>query len=474
MQKNNNILMILCDQLSASALRSYGNSWSSTINIDRIAADGVIFDHTYTACPLCQPSRASLWTSRYPHQTNVRTNLPDQGFPALSAEIPTIGELFSTAGYQCVHIGKTHDYGSLRGFQVMPSQQITIPRANPGIPFDYETYFDIDTTQKAVDYLHNTREQPFFLAVDLQNPHNICRYIGETANGIPVPPASESELPPLPPNFEFTDIANRPPVIQYLCCAHRRQRQASSWTAADYQQYLYAYYYYLTMVDKQIGTILDTLQTVGLEEDTLIVFLADHGEGMAAHGLVTKYAAFYEETNRVPLIVKGPGVKGNRRIGGVCSLLDLLPTLAELSGITLPPGAEGISLQPQLTGTAENVQRSYVCGEWHDEFRGYTVPGRMICDGAWKYTCYLEPGGEELYDLENDPYEMVNLAYKAEYSELRKKYQELLRRHIHETDDDFFQLKTIGTEAFRQHPLGFCHHEGLSAVELYAKSLTTE
>ena len=140
-------------------------------------------EYAYTSCPLCQPARASFWTSRYPHQTGVLSNLPDQGFPAVSDDIPTLGELFSHAGYDCVHFGKTHDYGALRGFKVIESEEIHVPRTNPAIKFDYETYLDIDTTEKSVQYLSSRPEGPFLMVSDLQNPHNICAYIGEHSEG---------------------------------------------------------------------------------------------------------------------------------------------------------------------------------------------------------------------------------------------------------------------------------------------------
>ena len=140
----------------------------------------------------------------------------------------------------------------------------------------------------------------------------------------------ERSLPPLPENFEFDDIGNRPPFIQYLCCAHRRLRHASHWTPLDYQYYLYAYYHYLSTVDRQIGEILSALEAGKNAGNTAVIFFSDHGEGMAAHRMVTKYGVFYEESNRVPFLVSGPGIPAGKRITGVASLLDLLPTMLDV------------------------------------------------------------------------------------------------------------------------------------------------
>lgn len=486
-----NYLLIICDQLSAAALSFYGNTYSKTPNLDRLAARSTVFEYAYTPCPLCQPARASFWTSKYPHETNVRTNLPVQRlpfyqgdsqtdpktFPTLSADIPTMGDLFSEAGYTCIHFGKTHDYGALRGFDVIPSEEVVIPRTNPSINFDYETYLDVDTTRKTVSWLNTEAgklETPFLAVADLQNPHNICGYIGENKDGLdPDTFELDRELPPLPENFDFDDIANRPEFIQYLCCAHRRLRHASHWTAQDYQYYLYAYYYYLAMADKQIGEILDALDRSGKADNTAIIFFADHGEGMAAHHMVTKYGVFYEESNRVPLLFSLPDSREHRRIDGVASLLDLLPTMLDYSHIqpTQTLSFEGCSQIDALTKKTSCSSSPYAAAEWHDEFRDYTMPGRMICDESYKYVCYLEPDSEELFDLKNDRLEKVNLARNPLYETVLKHYRQLLADHLRKTNDDFLTLACSDAGKYRKHPLGFHFHEGPSAVEDYAASL---
>ena len=368
---------------------------------------------------------------------------------------------------------------------MIESEEIHVPRTSPAIKFDYETFLDIDTTEKSVQYLSSRPEGPFLMVSDLQNPHNICAYIGEHSEGYGDFPL-ERELPPLPENYDFDDIANRPEFIRYLCCAHRRQRQASGWKEDDFRHYLYAYYYYLAMVDKQIGQILEALTESGAADQTMVVFLADHGEGMASHHLVTKYGAFYEETNRVPFFFSLPAgdnksgtpgscnknavplYKKQNRIGGITSLLDLVPTLLDYAGIPCPAGVEGISLMPQITGAKTRSDRTAAVAEWYDEFRDYTVPGRMICDEEYKYICYLEPDSEELYDMKRDRYEKTNLAGKQEYAPVLERYRSLLKQHLKKSDDPFFSLKTADTAGYRRHPLGFEHHQGLSAVEKYA------
>lgn len=484
---NTNYLLILCDQLSATALSVYGNTYSRTPNLDRLASESAVFEHTYTPCPLCQPARASFWTSRYPHETNVRTNLPKQEFPIYKGEesikpetfdhiadsIPTMGEYFSKAGYHCIHFGKNHAYGALKGFEVVPDVPISIPRTNPSINFDYETYLDVDTTAKTVSWLTNqapTLTKPFLAVADLQNPHNICGYIGEMRDGChPETFPLEQELPPLPENYNFDDLTNRPEFIQYLCCAHRRLRHASHWTDLDYQYYLYAYYYYLAIADRQIGQIQKALEKSGKKDDTVILFFADHGEGMGAHRMVTKYGVFYEESNHVPFLISGAGIKKGR-IGGVSSLLDILPTMLDHSGIP-HQGLSGTSQYDAITGKTRTSASEYVAAEWHDEFRGYTVPGRMICDENYKYICYGEPDSEEFFDLRTDRLEKTNLANDSSYASLLNCYRKKLETHLVLTHDDFHQLAVSDTSAYRHHKPGYCNHEGLSAVEVYSQTV---
>ncbi len=227
------------------------------------------------------------------------------------------------------------------------------------------------------------------------------------------------------------------------------------------------------MVDKQIGEILDALEKSGKSEDTVILFFADHGEGMAAHGQVTKYGAFYEESNRVPLLARGRGIPAGHRIQGVTSLLDILPTLLDYSGLPAD-GFAGRSQLKALTGQRDTSLSDYVAAEWYDEFRDYTIPGRMICDQSFKYICYGEPDSEELFDLTNDRLECRNLSHVPEYRAILDTYRSKLADHIEKTEDDFHRLAVSDSAAYRRHPLGYHHHEGLSAVEHYAESLKKE
>lgn len=503
-----NILILICDQLSAKALKAYGNTDSETPAIDALADRGIVFERAYTPCPLCQPARASFWSSSYPHQNGVTSNLPKQKQADFPDSITTLGEVFQKGGYECIHFGKEHDYGALRGFTKVVNEQKKTEPENPALPYDYETYFDIDTTEKAVRYLQESVpgiDKPLLMAVDLQNPHNICAYIGAHAESGAnhVPP---EELPPLPDNFRDSDTHSRASFLQYLCCGHRRQSQTADWSERDFQHYLHAYYYYLQKVDRQIGEVLSALKQSGKAEDTLIVFMADHGEGMAAHQIVTKSGTFYEETVRVPFILQVPGQQP-QRYDRLFSLIDLLPTLADYAGLPVPASAAGVSHWPALlaelklgqTGKkAEGLvngkspekqdqpvsicdrkpegavdrrsacpMEDYVVSQWHDEFEGYFVPARMYLTESYKYIAYQDKNGleEELYDMSTDRLEQKNLAALPEYFALLERYRQDLQSYCAAAGDPFFQLKADYSDRYRQHPVG--RHSGPNAVLEY-------
>ena len=171
-------------------------------------------------------------------------------------------------------------------------------------PLNVDSFRDVYTAEVACRFLDKRQdERPLFMITDLVNPHNICGWVGAN-KGVHESRECDAPLPPLPENFVFEDIENRPAAIRYICCTNNRQAQAAGWTPENFREYLRAYYYYLSMADRSVGQVLDCLEQHGYTpENTLFVLMADHGDSMAAHGLVTKQVNFYEEITRVPMIL---------------------------------------------------------------------------------------------------------------------------------------------------------------------------
>ena len=460
-----NILLFVTDQLTWRALPAYENTVVHTPNIDKIAQNSVKFDTCYTACPLCQPARASFWSSRYPHDIDVLSNGRKWPVSRVADSVATLGETFKNAGYETVHFGKTHDAGALRGFAVAPEGEIAVTAKSPGVPLNFDTFNDRFATEQSVSYLtHRKREKPFLMVADLVNPHNICGWVGAFADDTENPWLCEN-LPPLPDNFAVDDMETRPKAVQYICCSHVRQAQTAAWTQTKFRQYLAAYYAYLAMVDAEIGRILDALTASGEAENTTIVFFADHGDSMAARARVTKQVDFYEEVTRVPMLFSGAGIVPQKEaLIGLTRLLDLFPTLCGFADIAVPNGVRGMDLSAALRGGAL-PQRDYVASEWHTEW-GYTVsPGRMIRTPAYKYMRYIENGDTELYDMRSDPLEMHNLSKNPAYSAVCAQTETLLQAHLRETQDDFEQLTVVADARWRSHTPGYQNHTGIAAPQ---------
>lgn len=464
MVEKNNILIIVTDQLTWRALPAYGNTYAKTPNIDRIAKNALIYDECYTPCPLCQPARAAIWSGIYPHETKVLSN--GRNFPVddLPETVPTLGSTFAENGYKTVHFGKRHDAGALRGFECEPEEVTPVAAVSDAWPVNNDTFQDRYTTDRAVEWLQNYQDdKPYMMVADLVNPHNICGFIGAFQGENPgIDPGVP--LPPLPDNFEFDDIANRPLPVQYICCSHNRQAQVSQWTPRNFQYYLAAYYHYLERADAEIGRILDVLEKRPDADRTLVVFMADHGDSMAARRRVTKQVDFYEEVTRVPFIFSGKGVEPRHISGRMTSLLDLFPTLCGYAGLPIPEGLRGMDLSSEIGGGSV-LPREYVASEWHTEW-GFTIsPGRMIRTAEYKYTRYIEDGGEELYDMAADPLEKKNVAKDPAYAQALESMRALYQKQLCSTEDPFEQMEWKADKHWRSHPLGYTCHRGIAAPQ---------
>jgi choline-sulfatase len=464
-----NILVVVCDQLSAQALRAWRNTFANTPHIDNLIATGTRFDQAYTNCPLCQPSRASFWTSRYPHQNGILSNGRRFPVPQLADNVPTLGSLFQQAGYETVHFGKQHDAGSLRGFRCTPPQEANTQIEHPSLQHNYDTRQDRYARQRAVEFLQRYQnDAPYLAVLDINNPHNICGWIGDHQYDRPLIEHFDP-LPPLPDNLYLSEeeFRRRPLPIQYLANAHRRQAQIAPWDEDKIRHYLHAYHYYLTLADQEIGKVLDALKQRPDADDTLIVFFSDHGDSLCGRWMATKHTSFYEETVHVPLVFTGAGIpKKGHSIGGLCSLLDLVPTLCDYADIPVPKSLEGQSLWPDLAQARERSEvHEAVFGQWHTEW-GYTIePGRMVRSERYKYTHYREGDGEELYDLQRDPGETCNRIDDPSYKSIVREHRERLAHYISKTSDPYKTMEYLAAPEYRSHQPSYCGDTGPLACD---------
>lgn len=454
---------------------AYGDPSSSTPTMDTVAGGGVRFGRAFTPVPLCQPARASLWSGLPPHQNGVRSNGNPTQFPQnhlhvdppVGDHVLTVGSLLSDAGYTAVHFGKEHDRGALRGFLTEPEAETPI-EGDPRFPLNDDTFRDRNTADRCIEFLKCHADDPFIAVADFNNPHNICGWVGEHA-GLIEPPAGADGigLPALPDNFAVDDWDDRPDAVAYLCCSHPRQAQASRWSPQMFRYYLRAYRHYCQRVDHEMNRVLHALHARPDANDTVIMIFADHGDGLACHGMVTKQTALYDQFVHVPLIVAGPGIHTQTdALPPLVSLLDILPTCCELAGVDTPKDKPGRSLLPWLNGKTP-AWRDAVFAAWFTEW-GHTIcPARMVRTERWKYTVYRDPTQpkpqEELFDLQDDPGETRTLHTNPAYAATLNALRDRLAAELEQSADRFWDEPTRVHPQARQHPRGFRHHVGPAA-----------
>jgi choline-sulfatase/glucosamine-6-phosphate deaminase len=413
-----NILVLLTDQQTQAALSAHGNPYLKTPAMDSLAARGVSFTRSYTPYPLCSPARSSWWTGRMPHETGVRHN-----GKRIAQGMPMMGDVFRQNGYDTVYGGKWHLGREVNGFRTIAGH------TNLG------SQMDAPLAEACVQFLEARPKRPFLLAASFLNPHDICQWIRDHAGShrdektprYPAAPANMAADPDEPEWMHYHRTSGYNSMSEGVIIA-------SKWQRDDFRRYLDGYYRLVENVDRQIGRVLDALKRSGLEENTVVAFTSDHGEGLGAHRWVQK-VAFYEESATVPLIFAGPGVS-RRAIDQTtfASGIDLMPTLCGFAGIR-GPKMTGIDLRPALSNGT--VDRRFVVSEL-SEYGKPDRQGRMLRTDRYKYVAFN--GGanrEQLFDLELDPGEMQNLARQPDAAAVLREHRDLLRQWGKDTADDF-------------------------------------
>ena len=432
--KRPNILFILTDQQSRSTMSIDGDGGPRTPHLDALARGGVRFDNAYCTSPVCGPARAGLMTGTMPHTCGVEfLDRP------IREDVPTLGEVFSTAGYETAYAGKWHlpeayvTGDRMRGFRNLP-----VPLEGP---WWLGTHIDDAVVDRAEAFLRQPHDRPFLLTVSLHNPHDICHWITEQDRDVLERFNTPGQRPPLPANFEVD--GEEPDFIR--ACRQREHYGGENawtinWTERDWRDYLNVYHRLVEHVDERIGRLLAMLREQGLEEDTLVVFTSDHGEGMAAHRWVVKLMLF-EETAAVPFLIRWPGriPAGIHDTRHLVSGADLLPTLCDYAGMTPPAGVQGRSLRPVIEHP-ESAGAEYVVCELQPDTDRPELKGRMLRTKRYKYIAFSHGERPEmLFDMERDPGEMRNLAASADHATELLRHRRLLADWLRRTNDAFEQ-----------------------------------
>lgn len=413
-----NLILIISDQWSTRIADGSGQ-YDSVIQLrglDRLAADGVRFTHSYSAFPLCGPARATFFTGLMPHNHHMLNNeeiYRDRGLPFPKRDdVVTLGRTFKEAGYTTAYFGKEH----AGGYGWDSIDDVGSFKFSAGGMLAEGSAFDQIFTKDAIDFLRQDHQQPFYMTLSLINPHDICKVLGGKVKGATFADAihfarSDDELylrfqerPNLPRNHHAPFVKGMIRDQDYM------YEELNDWTLDEWRRYLAAYYLLLEKTDWYIELVLDALEASGLADDTLVVFTTDHGDMMGSHKLISK-TTFYEESAKTMLLLKQPGKipAGLVDTETLIGTQDLMPTLLDLCGVPLPDGLDGQSFKARCYGQSD--------GDFTHLF-AENFDGRMLRYQHYKYV-RSQVYGEDyqiLFDLAQDPDETTNVYGHPDYA----------------------------------------------------------
>ena len=451
MSDSPNILWICTDQQRFDTIRALGNLNAQTTRLDKLIEEGTTFNQAYCQSPVCAPSRASFLTGRYPRTTRCRQN--GQSIPA---DEVLISKIFSDAGYRCGLAGKLHlascsdgkvekrtddgydpfhwshhpqpdweeneytqwltekgqDWFGLQGEKINSY-------VHHGPPAEYsQTAWCAETT---IEFIKNEKGRPWFFSFNCFDPHHPFdppkEYL-EKFNFDDMP------LPSMHPNE-----ADAKTTFQKLdrIWAHNNpgEFQVEAMTDQDKRTVYAAYMAMVSLIDDQVGRILDALEETGQADNTLVVFMSDHGEMLGDHGIYFKGPHFYDCQMRVPLIMRWPngGVLKSRQVDGFVELVDLMPTFLEAAGLKVPSAVQGKSLLPLLLGGNEQDHcKKQVYAEYYNAWTHNDAYGTMLRTQDWKIVVYHGTNQGEFYNLKEDPEEFFNLWDQPDFEKEKQQY----------------------------------------------------
>ncbi|SMP78719.1 Arylsulfatase A [Neorhodopirellula lusitana] len=437
-----NILLITTDQQFADAMSCAGSELLKTPAMDELAKQGVRFTNAYVNLPVCLPERYSMYTGRLP----CTRRLAD----ANNKPTVSLGNQAKLAGYRTAYFGKWH---------IQDQTFSTKDRKHHG--FDvYGSGRDATITENAVGYLGQTNDTPFLLVASYYNPHDICEWGRKKAgvtdkkaanmrNGdVSISPSLEA-CPPLPDNYEISaDEAEA--VMRRRDITDRKgpnaQKMAMAFDRNQWRQYRWAYNRLVEMVDSEIGQVLAALKANGLDDNTIVIFTSDHGDGCGAHRWHQK-SILYEESCRVPFIIRWPGQSRVHEIDErlISVGIDLMPTISEIAGTPMPDGPYfGLSALPFVRDQDSSAPtHRYVVteAEVNDDV---TYQGRSIRTPNFKYHRWSDGANrEQLFDMISDPGETKNLAQEPEFAGVLQTHRKMLADWIKRTDDTYTDSKAV-------------------------------
>ena len=437
-----NVVFILMDDLRWDELRCMGHPFVQTPNIDRLAAEGTKFRNAFVTTPLCSPSRASFLTGLYAHGHGITDNT-DRA--AQSKALRTYPRMLQDSGYETGFVGKFHmgvDDSPRPGFDSWVSFKGQGTYHDPELNVDGRMvktrgYTTDILSGRAVDFLKRPHSKPFFLWLAHKAVHpELTQYadgsISDPNGGQFIPADRHREL------YAGRAVPRRPNAMQPPAGKPALERKIEGVpplgpaTGTD-DETIRNRLRMLKAVDEGVGEILWTLEKAGQLDNTAIIFTSDEGYFFGEHGLSIERRLAYEESIRIPLVVRYPRtVRAGSTVDAFALNIDIAPTVLELAGVRPEQAMHGRSLVPLLRGASTGWRKSFLIEYFSDKtmprisHMGYTA----LRTQRWKYIHYTElQGMDELYDLQKDPYEMRNVIRQAahEVSSVRAELDRLAK-----------------------------------------------
>ncbi len=422
--RNPNVLFIAIDDQNDWIGCLGGHPQVKTPHIDRLAARGTLFTNAHCQAPLCNPSRASLLTGLRPSSTGIYGLAPGIRDVEATRNHVTLPQTFTSAGWFTYTCGKIYHDGSIKAKDRAaefsewgpapgigkPAQRINKlagpqhPAMDWGVfPERDEDGGDYKIANAAIDALQRApKEKPFFISTGFRLPHVPCF---APQKWFDLYPDATLQMPPVRPS----DRDDTPRFSWYLHWELPELRLATLEKQNEWRPLVRAYLASISYMDAQIGRVLDALDATGRAQETIVVLWSDHGWHLGEKGITGKNT-LWDRSTRVPLIFAGPGIAKAAECGRPVELLDLFPTLLELTGMPARNALEGHSLAPQLKDA--QAPRPWPAITTHNQ------GNHAVRTEQWRYIRYAD-GSEELYDMQRDPNEWLNLAGETKHAAIK-------------------------------------------------------
>ncbi len=443
-QSRPNIVFILIDDLRWDELGITGHPFLKTPNIDRLGSEGALFRNAFMTTPLCSPSRASFLTGQYAFTHGIADNVDRS---VASHKLITFPLLLQQAGYATAFIGKWHmgnDDSPRPGFDRWVSFKGQGSYINPEINEDGRDlngrgYITDLLNGYAVEFIRRPHDKPFLVYLAHKAIHPELMQQGDGSVNLAdaerfIPAERHSKL------FAGKKIPRRPSAMRPPTGKPALQRKINDLPAlgpktASSDEVVLGRLRSLMAVEEGVGEILKALQETNQLDNTVIVFASDNGYFYGEHGLSVERRLAYEESIRMPLLVRYPRLIKARTVRNELALnIDLAPTLLELAGVSSPVTMQGRSLVPLLKDSDSEWRRSFLIEYYSDKVfpRMLKMGYKAVRTERWKYIHYLELDGmDELYDLKADPYEMRNVinrrAAAKTLADMKRELERLLK-----------------------------------------------